>query len=121
MPKPTDEDIQLFREAVKEIKPLEKNDKVVFRKKPSKARLKKPLLNSTEEFGFSDHIRETVSAEQTLFFHRSGLQYKVLRALRQGNITPTAKLDLHDNTIDQARDKLDKFLQYCLQTQQRCV
>jgi DNA-nicking Smr family endonuclease len=70
---------------------------------------------------FFTESTETVSAEQTIHFAKSGLQNKTLRKLRQGQLTPQATLDLHGLTSLQAQQVLLEFIAYCKQRDFRCV
>jgi len=45
----------------------------------------------------------------------------LLRDLRRGKWPIGASLDLHGSTLDEARERLDRFLQSCLEHQVRCV
>ncbi len=123
MIKASDDEIAFFREQMKGIKPLKKPSVKIKPEPPPLKRRRKNLFLSEEskEFPFSDQIQETLLAEDTLFFAQGGLQHKVVKALRMGEITPTASLDLHGATIEQARTRLSQFLEACIQGKQRCV
>jgi DNA-nicking Smr family endonuclease len=121
MTKTSPEDLAFFRSKMAEVKPLKATGKVHFKSKRPAVRAKAKLLSEAEKFPFSDHLRETVTADTRLFFARTGLQERVLRNLRLGKISQTASLDLHGATLEQARGLLSNFLEKCLQQQQRCV
>lgn len=116
-------DDDYFREQMKGVKPL-KAGKERIQSTPSPVLRRKKISFEPDlaaEFPFSDHIRETVTAETKLSFSQSGLQRRVLQALRLGEIKQTAKLDLHGATINQARTALNHFLNHCLNQGHRCV
>jgi DNA-nicking Smr family endonuclease len=118
---------ELFREAMQGVRPLKASDKLPHTKsssvKPHKLH-KRPLpktSNITRTDTYSDHISETVSGREVLFFARSGLQEKILRLLRSGKLTPSARLDLHGMTIEIASNAVNHFLQQCIRRGCQCV
>ncbi len=54
-------------------------------------------------------------------FLQAGCGPDLLRGLRRGKWIPLASLDLHGSTLDQARERLDRFLASCLEHDIRCV
>lgn len=54
-------------------------------------------------------------------FLQTGCGPDLLRGLRRGKWIPQASLDLHGSTLDQARERLDRFLASCLTHDIRCV
>ncbi|WP_368643967.1 Smr/MutS family protein [Castellaniella ginsengisoli] len=54
-------------------------------------------------------------------FLQAGCGPDLLRGLRRGKWIPQASLDLHGSTLDQARERLDRFLASCLEHDIRCV
>lgn len=115
------EDIKLFQAAVKGVKRL-RTDKMHFPKRQAVKRGKVKLVAvPQEEFQFSDHLREVVTADAKLFFARSGVQEKVLRSLRLGKIAQMSELDLHGVTVIEARTLLSHFLNDCVEQNLRCV
>ncbi len=119
----SDEEIALFRGAVKDAKPLKPTDKVEAKPARQAFRRVKTHLSASEESGMnelSDHLRETVTQEQVLFFAQPGLPQKLLRDLKQGRIKQTAILDLHGYTIDMARDAVLKMIEACIERGIRC-
>jgi len=118
----TDDDLKAFEESIKGARRLKQPTKVQFNQKP-KPILKKKIELPEEpiNFEFSDHLRETIHAEDKLFFARPGLQHKLLRQLRQGQIRQSAALDLHGLTVNEAREELSHFLDHCVNNHYRCV
>ncbi len=118
-----DEEEKFFRDQMRGVKPIDHSkEKVKLGPPPITRKPKTTFKPDTEnEFPFSDHIRETVTAETKLFFAQSGLQQKVVRSLRQGQIRQTQVLDLHGKTVNQARSALSLFLDRCLKNGDRCV
>ncbi|KAB0601932.1 Smr/MutS family protein, partial [Castellaniella defragrans] len=54
-------------------------------------------------------------------FLQAGCGPDLLRGLRRGKWIPQASLDLHGSTLEQARERLDRFLASCLEHDVRCV
>lgn len=123
MNKNTDEDdINFFRDQMKEVKKIKAGKKISYSKPPTPARVKRPVIkDEPAEFAFSDHIDELVAAETHLQFSRPGLQHKLLRSLRHGEIRWQATLDLHGSTVAQARSILSHFLSENIHQGHRCV
>jgi len=71
--------------------------------------------------GLSDEAVELVESSEELLFANPGVQFRVLKRLKQGHIPWEQGLDLHGYTIDQARDQLSKFIFEARRNQARCV
>lgn len=54
-------------------------------------------------------------------FLQPGCGTDLVRGLRRGKWIPQATLDLHGSTLDQSRERLDRFLASCLEHGIRCV
>ncbi len=121
MDKKSREDVALFRDFVKDIKPLS-HDKVVP-PKPRRRPKKRISFHESEliEDKLSDHVRVTVTGGEALAFSQPGLQPQTMRDLRQGKIRPQAVLDLHGMTVVNSRKALIKFLLQTKKRAMRCV
>jgi DNA-nicking Smr family endonuclease len=72
--------------------------------------------------GFSEgQQQDVVSAEDTLFFARPGLQQRLLKRLRRGQLPVEAELDMHGMTIPVAENELVRFLSHCQDRHVRCA
>jgi len=111
-----DTDRALFQEAMKGIKKL-KQSKIIPPPPASKqfTRKKEPLpTEEGEAIIFSDYDKlPAVGREEKMAFAKPGLQYKILRKLRQGQYNVEAYLDLHGKTIPEAEALLSRFLTAC--------
>lgn len=118
----TKEDRALFLEAMRGVK------KIAY----SKTHLLKPVTKQpqpssssqpkTEPFYFSDYEKfDLVDSNESIAFSRPGIQHKILRKLRLGQYNIEAKLDLHGQTVEQAKHSLARFLVDCQQTGLRYV
>lgn len=137
----SDEERQLFRNAVSDVKPL----KQTRQPKKSKIKIKDAEIKNTETtpppekktikqvrvrpsepfkekitFQFTEKQSE-ITGEDKITFSRSGLQHKRFTQLRQGKISIEATLDLHRHTIDEAIHATDHFLKQCHQKNLRSL
>lgn len=112
------DDKKLFRDAMRDVRPMESNEKVQHGKKRPSTR---PLFKQKDEQQvIQDMLSEPIDLAEIetgdeLFFAREGLQYKVLKRLRRGELSMQAELDLHRMTKVQAREAVVYFLQQCRQ------
>ena len=122
-------DIALFREAVKDAAPLEKNERAnISRPKP------KPHANHhhADELAaleasqlamypspMSWDIGADIEDEQS--FLRGAVSPDLLRKLRRGQWTIDAEIDLHHHTQDEAHEALMEFMRKARITGWRCV
>jgi len=96
----SDHDKQLFRDAVEQMTPKNKD-----RERPAK-----PSKNIGTHHIEYDQTATTVSSNEELFFARSGIQYKITKNLKSGNITIAGRVDLHGYTADEAKQVLLNFI-----------
>jgi len=122
--KHTDDENFSFQDAIKGAKPL-KNDRIDLY---AHNRNTRPFQDQNDysqtppNSPLSDAWETTnVSAEEFIFFARSGVQLKRQKQLRQGKVTIEDQHDLHGLTIDHAREDLQAFIQFAQQHQMRCV
>lgn len=111
-----DDDLALFRNAMKDVKPLH-NDKIVLTKKPHPLPFSKKKAYSAEEdmnndILYDNHIME-VEKEEELLFARPGIQHNIVNKLRRGQFNIQAELDLHGMIVRVAEIEVRKFLSEC--------
>ena len=115
--KPKDNnDLQIFRELMHDVTPIN-SDRVEHQVKKPKSRPTKPAhaQNVNEELLFStEHVPE---CDVILGFERPGLQKPLLKKFRQGKMPIEASLDLHGYTAEQARTAMIGFMRQCHQEQ----
>lgn len=114
-----------FAAAMKGVTPLKPSDRVESNKKPP---LKRKI---TPDFDDDTPIPaprpslyrevEHCSGDTIIHYNRSHLRPKELKQLKRGALSICAKLDLHQYTVDQAYDALDRFIHDCHQDNLRCV
>jgi DNA-nicking Smr family endonuclease len=123
MRKPGDDEIRVFREAVKDVKPLRHAPRVSHRKKPpAKARFRR--LDEEEVLDQSLYLSPAdleVETGDELNFRRNGVQDAVMRRLRRGHYRVESELDLHGLILAEAKQALRDFLARALAAQCRCV
>lgn len=118
------EDIAFIRTQMKSVKPLKK---ITKKKSPEEnkynysPRRKIIPKEKIELIEFSDHWREPITSEAELLFSRPGLQQKIIRELKRGEIKVRARLDLHGKTIDEARTAVSEFISLAIEKKYRCL
>lgn len=125
IPEPDDDDARLFRDAVRDVKPLAPR----ARSAPARAPRRAPHARFTraDRFAVLQESLETAAADpelasgEELVFHREGVQASVLRKLRRGQYRIQAEIDLHGLTAAEAKQALREFLANALARHIRCV
>jgi len=126
-PEITAEDQNLFRNAVQDVRPLKKTNRISplpHRKNPYH---RKQSINTdeteSERYRISDFLQndDFCNSNEHLIYKKSGIQNQQLKKLKQGKLTIEASLDLHGLNINQARSQLDTFIQYCMSQEFRCI
>jgi DNA-nicking Smr family endonuclease len=112
-----------FRSAVADARPL-KQDRAPphrQRRKPvpeQKLRDERAVVASLLS---DDYEPGDIESGEELLFARPGLQHTVLRKLRRGQYAIEAQLDLHGNTVPEARERVAEFLRSTQAMNKRCV
>jgi DNA-nicking Smr family endonuclease len=112
-----------FREAVAGARPL-KQERVAPYRKRRKPIPEQTLRDQREVVGslLSDEFEPAdVETGEELLYVRPGLQHSVVRKLRRGFYAVEAELDLHGNTVAQARERLNRFLADAQSLGKRCA
>jgi len=117
------DEIELFREAVRDV-----------RRRPSnRAATPKPLPAARARFTRADEkevLRESLlpvsdpavlETGDELSFRREDVQPRILRRLRSGEYTVAAEIDLHGMTAVEARTALRTFVAYAVAQGKACV
>jgi len=105
------DDESLFLAEMAGVTPLKPDNRVKHRKKPVQA-----PVHANEELLADDAFSDNEPFEDcpdVLSFSRSGLQFSVLKKLRQGKFPIDHELDLHGLSVEQARRELQAFLGEC--------
>ncbi len=112
-----DGDLNLFRQAMGGVRPLDHDRAEPWRRKPKPVPLERP---GDERPG--DELGDTAEeAPEFLEFRRPGIQNRLFRDLQRGVLEPEATLDLHGMRVEDARRALGRFLDQSLRSRRRCV
>ncbi|MDH5190376.1 MAG: Smr/MutS family protein [Gammaproteobacteria bacterium] len=121
--KVSDEDVQLFRDAMKHTRPLRQDKIPLRRNRPGpvpRQRLRDEQM-IMDDLLSDDFDASEVETGEEIMFSRSGLQHSVMRKLRRGQFPVEAELDLHGQTANMARVALTEFLHHSLGRRMRCI
>jgi DNA-nicking Smr family endonuclease len=118
------EDSELFREAMRDVKPIARPSRAAVekRKPPARATFTAAdramvLVESLQ--GIDDG--EIKDAGDEIAFRRDSVQTSVLRKLKRGEYRVEATCDLHGLRVDEAKQALREFLAESLARGLRCV
>jgi DNA-nicking Smr family endonuclease len=122
--KRTDPDTDVFREAMRDVKPIAARSVVppAKRKPPAKARFTAAdramvLVESLQGLGAG----EITDTGDEISFRRIGVQDSILRKLKRGEYRVEEICDLHGLRVDEAKAALREFLADALANNLRCV
>ena len=122
--KRTDPDADVFREAMRDVKPIDAQARVPAsrRKPPAKARFTAAdramvLVESLQGLG----DREITDTGDEISFRRAGVQDGVMRKLKSGAYRVEDTCDLHGLRAEEAKACLREFLAHSLAHNLRCV
>ena len=112
-----DDDLDLFRSAMSDVKPMQHDKATPWRRRKPPVPLQ---LEQAEQPGdeFGDTSEET---PEFLEFRRPGIQHRLYQDLQRGVLEPEATLDLHGMRVDDARRALSRFLDQSRKAHRRCV
>ncbi len=119
----TDDDNDLFRSAMGDVKPLASDRAEPVRKRPppvarfSRADDQAVLRESVDP---ASDIEPTGTGDDT-HYRRAGVSASVMRKLRRGQYIVEDELDLHGHSVAAARLVLADFLDDCAAAGKRCV
>ena len=121
---PSKEEQELFREAMQDVRPLatEPRHQPVRRKPKPRPRQREQDEAAVLNEMLSDPINpEDLETGEELLFVRGGLQHKLIKRLRRGELAIEAELDLHGLFREEAREAVVRFLDECRRNRIRCV
>lgn len=116
-------DVTIFRDAVRGTKPLEQ-DRVAPhrpRRRPVPEQRLRDEQAVMQSLLSDDYEPAEIETGEELLYVRPGLQRLVVRRLRRGQFAIEAELDLHGNTVPQARERMNAFLHAARAGGKRCV
>ncbi|NYT85423.1 Smr/MutS family protein [Pollutimonas harenae] len=122
------DDVQLFRRTMKTVTPIRNSQRVVLSSPPAAGA---ELLRQRRERAVgqepsrlpqaSDHYRPARIDDDDAHYLHPAHGPDIIKNLRRGKWSIDASVDLHGNTLDEARARLDRFLKTCLDHQIKCV
>jgi DNA-nicking Smr family endonuclease len=123
------EDRALFRQAVKSVQRIKDTRRAVLPPVPLASALVLRQRRATavgadpleQAVAVSDEFRPATFTQDDTAFLRGGYGPDLVKNLKRGKWPIGATLDLHGDTLEQARDRLDRFLQSCLTHHIKCV
>lgn len=117
----SDDDAALFKRSVRHVKPLQNENKASLGHRPRTHCKRPPTAATITDTLSDDYSPEEIQANDSMQFNRPGLQNKLLRKFRLGQIPIEYELDLHGKTVIEARSALVNFLHQCQTKNARCV
>lgn len=120
----SEEDLNLFREAVKDARPLTAPPVHIYQPKPKP--IPKQFIRDEQQAladSLSDHFipaHELETGEEMLYL-RDGHSPDILSKLRRGHWVVQAAIDLHGLISDEARAYVSTFISDCKKRGIRCV
>ena len=124
MSDPTDDDEELFRQAMRGVRPLSTSARATpaRKRKPARARFARAERAAVliESLGPVD-VQLDIQPGDTLQFRRPGVPETLLRQLRRGAIRVEAEVDLHGLTLEAGKAQLRAFLRTALAERHRCL
>lgn len=122
------DDQALFRRAVKFVQPIKDTRRAILPPTPaaheSMLRQRRAQAMGQEIKALpqvSDHFSPARHQQDESSFVQHGCGPDLIKGLKRGKWPIGASLDLHGATLDEARSRLDQFLQSCLTHQIKCV
>jgi DNA-nicking Smr family endonuclease len=118
------DDVSLFHDAVKDVKPFTASPKDDYKLKPKPIPLQfirdeqQALVDSLSDHYIPAHEIET---GEELLYLRDGHSPDILSKLRRGHWVIQAKIDLHGLISDEARAYVSSFISDCKKRGIRCV
>ncbi|MGA7801595.1 MAG: Smr/MutS family protein [Gammaproteobacteria bacterium] len=121
--KPSQADIELFRQAVGPVTPLvhDKTDPHRPAPPPEPTFTRKDEVRVLADLLSDDFEPADLETGEELWYVRAGLQRSLLRKLRRGQFAVGAELDLHGHTVVAARGAISQFLHRSSAARIRCV
>jgi DNA-nicking Smr family endonuclease len=102
----TEEEADLFRQAMADARPLQANRTEPFRTRPRPVPIEQPVEAEPDE-EFADR---SIRTHDELLFMRPGLQQRKFLELQRGHLPAEGTLDLHGYRVEQARRSLRQFI-----------
>lgn len=119
-----DEEKELFRQAMRDAKPLQVESRAApLRRRPKPgARFSRADEARALEESLKANLEDMEAANgDALRFSRPHVGRRTMRKLARGNFSVQAEIDLHGMTLAEARPRLEEFIAECARSGKRCV
>jgi DNA-nicking Smr family endonuclease len=111
-----------FRDAVRDARPIPQDRVVPDRRRPKPVPEQKRLDElAVLDSSLNEYDDSELETGEELLYARPGVQHGVMRRLRRREYTIEGQLDLHGQTVAQARELVNRFLRDCRAQGKRCV
>lgn len=116
-------DSDLFRQAVRDVRPYKDERIAPYRKLPHARPRQSQLSEQQVLVDMMSDLYDPVDIEtgEELHFCRNGIAQKVIHKLKRGHYRLEAELDLHGLNVEAARTEIHAFLAFCEAENCRCV
>lgn len=120
----TEKDINEFRRAFSDAKPLKVEDRVPETKPKPKPRAR--FSRADEREVLQESLQDDIDTIEhgygaALRFHRASVGKRTMRKLARGGYSVQAEIDLHGMTLAEAKPRLADFIDYCAMQGHLCV
>mgnify|MGYP000129386793 CR=1 FL=1 len=120
------DEMDMFRSAMKGIKPLKSNQVVLKpKKKDINVALKREAASTEDERFVVDNLSEgyvpDMKPSDVMSFMVPDLPIRTFQSLKKGEYTWQEGIDLHGQSVEEARGELFSFIQDCRARRFRCV
>ena len=120
----TDDDAELFRNAVSGAKPLQSEQKAEESARKPKPRAR--FSRADERAALAESLAADVDDSEShsgdgLRFHRPHVGKRTMRKLARGSFSVQAEIDLHGMTVAEAKPRLAEFIEACARDGKHCV
>lgn len=122
------EDVALFRRVVQSVTPAAQSNRAVLPPVPAgnptqmrERRQHAAGQHSQGSLDVSDHYAPAGIDHDDTVFLQAGHGPHLIKGLKKGKWQIQANLDLHGANLDEARERMDRFIQSCREHQIRCV
>jgi len=120
----SDDDPDLFRNAVSGAKPLRSGDRVEVPK--SRPRPKARFTRADEEKALRESLEDDIDTMErgnadSMRFSRPSVGRRTMRKLSRGRFSVQAEIDLHGMTVAEAKPRLTDFIDNCVRQGLLCV
>ena len=118
-----DDELEVFRDAMKDVRPLRSKNFVAEKPRP-KPRAPQSVLDELavlREMADDDPIAAEIEYGDEASFKRPEIPRTIMRRLRRGQYSVQAEIDLHGHTVEEAKQALGEFLAFSHRNGYTCV